>query len=170
MRCQYLFDLSLVFDDARAEKLFCDIAGYFPSRKRLVLRPRFVANNQIRATKKKLRTEEPTPLPIDASMSAEQLQALLTATSQQPGVLVDVHQHAAERDDEEEIAGTGFCVVGADDSEDGGYGVVGLAGAGSGKDKGDGKSPSGESKAQGDEDDQEEQRSAAGRKAFLRVF
>jgi hypothetical protein len=77
-------------------------------------------------------------LALDASMSAEELQALLTASSQhQPGVLVDVHQRVVDTEEcleEQGAAGTGFCVVGADDSEDGGFGVVGLAGTGVEKD------------------------------------
>lgn len=81
--------------------------------------------------------KDPTLLKLDSSMSAEELQALLAVSAQQPGVLVDVHQCVDEQLDNDqmqgkghEVAGTGFCVVDADDSEDGGFGVVGLAGTG----------------------------------------
>ena len=90
-------------------------------------------------------------------MSTEELQALLAASSKEPGVFIDVHRHTEgdsldEKEVQKQDVGSGFCVVDADDSEDGGFGVVGLtesSGTKDGKDKQ--RSPSQESQNNGEQ-------------------
>lgn len=110
--------------------------GYFPSRKRIVLRPRFGEGHRgikysYMGGAQEMQREDSN------SMSAEELQMMLLQSN--PGIILDVTNaefdkmgeessaHGGKASGKSGAAAGGWGMVDADEGEEGGYGVVGVA-------------------------------------------